>query len=441
MQRVLAMVVIVVAALMTALGGADQPVSPATRPVASTHPATGPGARKPWPASGPKVMWEVQVGEGFASAAVHGDSVFLLDRIDDKQDVLRVFNLSDGQEQWRYAYDAPGKLQYNGSRTRPAVDEKHVYTLGPFGHVHAISRQTHKPVWSVNLVGPYSDRVRVYGFSHNPLIVGDLLIVSAMGRKAGLVAFNRNSGEMEWKTRTFGSGETYVSPTLVTIGGVEQIIMLNDQALIAFDPASGELLWQYKDVICLQPIAPPLVMDDGRVFVSSGCKAQSFMVKVTRDDGKWATTQLAHNQELGMQMHGAVRVGDYLYFVGNTNINPLVGMVCMDFDMNVKWQTLRKPNFTHGDWRLIDGIIYALEGREGTLHAVWPDPEKYVELGRAKVLSSEKGDGPMWSPMTVAGTKLLCRNQKVLRCLELSPDAATGPQTRPRGPSTAAADR
>ena len=49
------------------------------------------GLARSWPATGPKVVWEKPGGPGYGGAAIHGDSVFLLDREDDARDVARAF--------------------------------------------------------------------------------------------------------------------------------------------------------------------------------------------------------------------------------------------------------------------------------------------------------------------------------------------------------------
>ncbi|MCL2640108.1 MAG: PQQ-like beta-propeller repeat protein, partial [Phycisphaerales bacterium] len=294
----------------------------------------------PWSGESPKVLWEVSVAIGYGSPAVHGESLFLHERHEEKETV-RELNLADGKELWAYTCDAPGEQHsYSGSRTIPAVDDDNVYTLGPFGHVHAISRKTHQPIWSINLVGTYINKTLYHGYSNHPLLVGDKLILAPMApKKAGLVALRKNTGEEIWRTQYFGSGETYVTPIHLKLHGVEQIIMLNDKSLISFDPETGKTLWEYKNVSCVQPIAAPLVFDDGRIFVSSGAKPTAYMLKAELKDNQWSITQLAHNENIGQQMHNAIRIGDHLYFTGNSNIRTYQGMMCTDLDLNLKWQT------------------------------------------------------------------------------------------------------
>jgi len=63
------------------------------------------GLARKWPKGGPKVLWSLDLGEGYAGAAVLGGRVFVLDY--DRQaaaDALRCFALADGKPLWRFSY-------------------------------------------------------------------------------------------------------------------------------------------------------------------------------------------------------------------------------------------------------------------------------------------------------------------------------------------------
>ena len=67
------------------------------------------GIARAWPEGGPRVVWTTSLAEGFAGPAIRDGEVYLLDRVDSKQDVLRCFDLATGRELWTFAYDAPGE--------------------------------------------------------------------------------------------------------------------------------------------------------------------------------------------------------------------------------------------------------------------------------------------------------------------------------------------
>jgi outer membrane protein assembly factor BamB len=73
------------------------------------------GILRSWPASGPQVLWTVDVGKGFGGPVIKNGKVYLLDRTDEVEDILRCFDFSNGKELWKYSYPAPGTAMFPGS--------------------------------------------------------------------------------------------------------------------------------------------------------------------------------------------------------------------------------------------------------------------------------------------------------------------------------------
>ncbi|HWH71986.1 MAG TPA: PQQ-binding-like beta-propeller repeat protein, partial [Candidatus Sulfotelmatobacter sp.] len=173
------------------------------------------GLAHSFPPAGPPVLWTVNVGEGFAAPAVSQREVFLLDRPSRQQDLLRCFDLSTGKELWTFAYEAPGTLPYNGSRNVPTVDDRHVFTLGPFGQFHCLDRRSHQVVWQAHLIEDFKDpqfdrsepaatraeklaraQVPMWGLTQAPLLYQDLVIVAPQTQTTGLVAYDKATGKI-----------------------------------------------------------------------------------------------------------------------------------------------------------------------------------------------------------------------------------------------------
>jgi outer membrane protein assembly factor BamB len=134
------------------------------------------GFRLDWDAKAPEIAWRRSIGPGFGGVAVHGDEVFLLDRDPGEGDLLRVFDLTDGEERWIAGYAAPGRLQFPGSRTVCAVDGDHVYSVGGFGQVACFDRRTQELAWDVDMSEVYGGELPMFGWSGSPLLWEDLLI-------------------------------------------------------------------------------------------------------------------------------------------------------------------------------------------------------------------------------------------------------------------------
>ena len=71
-----------------------------------------------WQPSEPRELWAVDVGEGYAGAAILNGRVYVMDYDRGKrQDALRCLSLENGHEIWRYVYPVSIKRNHGMSRT------------------------------------------------------------------------------------------------------------------------------------------------------------------------------------------------------------------------------------------------------------------------------------------------------------------------------------
>lgn len=386
-----------------------------------TSPETG--LMREWPESGPDVLWTKSLGEGFGAPSVIDGEAFVLDRVDNQQDVLRCFDLETGEEKWSFGYDAPGRLSYNGSRSTPQVTDTHVFTVGPFGDVYCVSRETHQPVWNKSLQTDFNGPPPNWGFSQSPLLYKNLVIVAPMSAEAGVVALNRENGDVVWKSGDIG-GDAYTSPMLYEFGGVEQVLMLTKSQLAAFAPETGEVLWSHGDEYSRIPIPSPAKIADNRLFVTGGYDAGSMIIEVTKDGDAWKAEVVKRIPEHGAQIHQVTLHEGHLYANFNTNENlrrDPDGLVCMNLDGDIVWQTKGEPDFNRGGFIIADGLIIALGGEDGVLRLIEATAEKYNELSSFKAFEAGNRRGNnIWAPLVLSDGKLLIRDQSQLKCLNVA---------------------
>jgi outer membrane protein assembly factor BamB len=154
----------------------------------------------------------------------------LLDRDDQVGDTMRCYDLSSGKELWNFAYNAPGSVEFPGSRSVPIVDGNNVYSCGHNGDLYCIDINTHKPVWNKNVWTDFGgERLPMWAITQNPLIYGDLLIVASQAPEAGVVAYEKKTGNVKWKTPSLG-GTGFVSPSIVKVGQKDHIVMVTASA-------------------------------------------------------------------------------------------------------------------------------------------------------------------------------------------------------------------
>jgi outer membrane protein assembly factor BamB len=373
-----------------------------------------------WPTNGPTVLWAKEVGEGFGGASIRNDEVYLLDRMNDENDILRCLNLETGEELWKVSYEAPGRVGYNGSRSTPSIGKNLIYAVSPFGNIYCVDRIARKEVWTINLIDTFGAEPPNWGFSQSPLIYKNLLIVAPMSKSAGLAGLDRATGNVVWKSEAIGGG-SYVSPILRKISGVEAVLMLTKDQLTAIDPGSGKILWKYDGYFNKIPIPSITSIGDGRIFVSGGYGAGSVMIKVTAKGEHFEVSELFRMEKQGSQIQPVLLFNDYLYANFNTNENLRGdnpdGLVCLDLNGKIKWQTRSSPNFERGNLIITGGLLLILDGKIGELAMIDPNPKAYKELARTKVFDDDKGN--MWGPMAFSEGKLILRSQSEMKCLDL----------------------
>ena len=422
----------------------------------STSPETN--LLRSWPEKGPEVLWTVAVGRGYGGPVIKDGKVYLLDRDDEVGDNLRCFDLSNGEELWNVAYDAPGSVSFPGSRSVPSVDSNHVYSCGHNGDLYCIDSGTHKPVWNRNVWTDFGGEAAssssrgfgrgsrgaggfpIWAVSQCPLVYGDLLIVASQAPEAGVVAYDKRTGDVKWKTPSLGY-VGYVSPAIVKIDGKDHVVMVTPSTnpfrrsspdenrlgkVVGIEPLTGKVLWEYDKWHC--HISVPSAVDAGenRVLVVGGYELGAKMIQVEkRADGTFGTRELFTTEEFGDQTKPPIIHNGYFYAQYGTN-RRRDGLVCMSMDGQIMWKTRRSPDFNKGSMILADGLILATDGRK-TLYLIEPDPSGFKPLASSELLgeggastegmSRFGGSTQNWAPLALSDGKLLIRDQKQMKCV------------------------
>lgn len=425
--------VLATAATLSAVGAEDWPEFLGEGRKGST---AGESVAASFPKSGPKTLWTTDTGPGFGGAAIVKGKVYLFDREDDARDVLRCLALDSGKELWRQAYEAPGRLSYNGSRHVPTVTGDSIVTCGPFGHLTARALKDGKLRWQNDLCKDFGARPPKWGYASSPLVTagpkGPIVIAAPMARKAGLVAYDLQSGELVWKTGFIGD-ESYVSPALYEVCGETQVLFFArgsrhpEKGLVtALEPKTGKVRWQWDKYYNRIPIPPLTALGEDRFFLTGGYDGGSVIFKVTKSGDSFTVKEQHRWDRDGSQIHQAVLIDGKLYanFNRNENLrgrNRAPNLVCLDpATGKTLWSTDDGPELDRGPILAIGKRILALGGETGILHMIKADPKGFKELGRAKVFPSlRRRKNMIWAPLALADGRLVVRSQRQAVCLDL----------------------
>ena len=364
-----------------------------------------------------RLLWQTETGPGYGGAAIYGDSVLLIDRVAERGDVIRRLRLTDGREVWRCPYAAPGRISYPGSRSTPATDGRLVFTVGPMGHLSAVTLSRGQPVWQKNLLQDWGGQKPNWAVAQSPLLVGNMVVVAPWGNRAAVVAYDKASGRVVWTTpNSSGTTMDYQSVAPMMLGDRLTLVSCGRQGYtIGVDARTGQQLWAYSGYRCNNHIPSPTVVPGNRILLTGGYGAGSVMLQIGRQGSRYGVRELWKNGNLGTTTAQALVWDGHIY--ANTKDRG-GGLRCLSLDGDILWDTRQsRLMFDLGSILIVGGQIFQINGQGGELFIARAIPEGYNELGRIDVLDGEK----VWAPMAYSNGLLVMRDQRKMVCLDLKP--------------------
>jgi ABC-type phosphate/phosphonate transport system substrate-binding protein len=183
-------------------------------------------------------------GPAMAGVAATEQLVIVPDKSADFQrDVFRCLDARDGRARWTLEYDAPDEMDYsNAPRATPVIHDGLVFLQGALGDLHCLELATGKVVWKLNVFRDFGAERITWGCSIPPLVVDNKLIIAPGAKDASVVALDRKTGKVLWKTP--GHAAAYSAFITGTFGGARQIVGFDVAGLGGWDPATGQRLWE-----------------------------------------------------------------------------------------------------------------------------------------------------------------------------------------------------
>lgn len=387
-----------------------------------------PSLARSWPSEGPRTLWNLEVGEGHAGAAIHNGRVYLIDYDrEKKEDVIRCLSLADGAEIWRYTYSVKVKRNHGMSRTVPAVNDDYVVALGPKCHVHCLDAKTGRLVWKLDLVAQFGTTVPPWYAGQCVLLDGDAAVL-APGGDPLMMAVELATGRVLWETPNPGGWDmTHSSIVPMDYGGTRQYVYCTTFGVVGVSARDGRILWTKPDWrITLATVPSPVVVGPDRVFLSGGYNSGCVMIRLKGDGDAVETEEVFRLKHtvFGADQHTPILYKNHIY-----GVIPGGELACLDLEGNRLWTSGGDKRFGLGPYLLADGLLLILNDQkgtfpEGTLHIVEAGPGGYRELASARVLDGHDA----WAPMAMAGGRLILRDLTQLVCLQVPEKGNVGGQ-------------
>ena len=343
-----------------------------------------------WPQDGPKVVWRAEGGVGMSGVAVAGQLAVTLWNSERGQ-VLSALQLQDGAQRWstRLAPSYENGMG-NGPRATPTIDGDHVFAYTGEGILACVNLSDGEMVWSTAVTGKYGGKPAEYGMASSPLVVGDLVVVTAGGNGQAVIALAKANGELRWRAGNGTAG--YSSPVLLELAGEPQVVAFTGRGVTGIRPKDGKILWEYPFPTPYDcNIANPIRVD-GNLFISAGENHGCVMLEVTRQGTDYTVREVWESVNVKSVMRNewqtSVALNGYLYGFDNVgSAGPVTHLTCVDAKTGeTKW---RKNRFGKGNLVAADGKLW-ITTMEGYFVLVEATPNRFIELGRQKLFKKTR---------------------------------------------------
>jgi len=338
------------------------------------------GLLKQWPASGPEILWSYEdLGQGHSSAIVDQGFVFTTGMISGKGFLFK-FDL-DGKLLYKKEYGPEFTESWYGTRGTPTIVGDKIYLLSGMGKLFCFNNETGDILWTKDLFRDFDGKLIKWGMNETPVVDGKIIYISPGGKKNGLVALNRHSGDLVWSSPGTGERTAYCTPLLFEHNGRKMLATHFESHLVGFDATTGKMLWkQYQpNEYSVHPNTP--IYHNSKLFYLSGYGQGGGMIELSPDGN--SIKKIWSHKKMDSRMGGAVLVDGYVYGSGDSRV-----WSCYDWETGEEKYTSSEIGF--GVLIYADGMLYCYSQR-GELALVTPDPSGFRVVSQTKVaLGSEQ---------------------------------------------------
>lgn len=407
--------------------------------------STEKGIIKPWPESGLRIVWQKQVGVGYAMPSMSQGRLFHFDRHGD-QARLSCFNCETGGFIWKFEFPTNYEDYFgynNGPRAFPVVDGERVYTHSAEGMIHCVNAVDGKLIWTVDTRVEFGVVQNFFGVGATPVVEGDLLIVPVggsprgeelgmrqRGNGSGVVAFDKRTGKVKY--RVTDELASYAVPVMATINQRRWCFVFARGGLIGMNPITGKVDFQFPwRARMLESVnaSNPVVVGD-RVFISETYGPGSALLQVKEGGYNvvWSDADKRFDKSMQCHWNTPIHHAGYLYGSSGRHLGD-AELRCIELATGkVMWS---KEDLTRASLLMIDGHFLCLT-EVGQLRLLKVNPQKFEEISRMDLRVIGKSapaaerprlaHDPWWAAPIVSHGLLYVRGDNRLICFELIPD-------------------
>ncbi|MEM0982429.1 MAG: PQQ-binding-like beta-propeller repeat protein [Planctomycetota bacterium] len=298
------------------------------------------GLRADLEADPPDLLWEYEIGTGYAPPAIVGDRLVCTHRVGDEIHIDCLDPLT-GERRWRHSYDTDYQGEWirdSGPRSSPVIEGNRVYIHGVDGVLLCLELGTGEVVWRRDISDEYGIDDQFFGVVATPVIYGGTLIqnIGAPKRGASVAAFDLETGKTVW---TAGDrwGPSCASPVIAQMHGEDRLFIVTGGetrpptgGLMVLDPKTGKVLLEHpfrsRTYTSVNGANPIVASPDGVVFLTAAYNVGTARLDIEPDFG---FTETWRNRRVGIEFSTPLDVGGHLYMIDGRG-DRVGSVVCLD---------------------------------------------------------------------------------------------------------------
>jgi outer membrane protein assembly factor BamB len=374
------------------------------------------GLLKTWPPGGPPLKLKIEnIGKGLSQPVVYKNVIYVTGLRSDTLDVISAYSM-EGEKLWEKEYSRAWPRTYPESRGTPTIEKNRIFLVGGMGKLVCLSTNGDELIWEKEPLKEFDGKYMYWGNVESVLLTDVAALYVTGGDKTTLVAYDKKTGELRWKSKSMGGSKSYASSSLVEWGGKKIVLVQTSNDLLGIDASNGDILWSYNTVQYHTEkgsgeAANIPLFSNGDVFVTYGNEQPGLLFSMGRD-GKSVSLKWK-NDVLDTHHGGLVLLYETIY--GSTMTDNTRGNWA-----SVDWETGKtnweKKWFTKGSVISADDMLYFYEERSGHVALVKPDTS---DLKVVSTFQMKEGEGPHWAHPSIYNKMLFVRHGNVLMVYDI----------------------
>lgn len=279
---------------------------------------------KSWPENGPELVWEFEdMGFGYCTPVFTESNMYVLGEIDS---IGYLFNFDlEGKLLWKKEYGKEWAYTFRGSRSTPTVVDNLLYLVSGLGDIYCFDANSGEKKWQKELKKDFQGEYTMHGHSESPIIEDNMVYLMPGGKEFNVVALDRFTGELIWKSEAKGERPAYNSPQIIKLATRNLLVQFSAYNLMGFDTKTGELLWNYEqDNIPVEKRrlgmgdthSNTIIYENGYIYYVAGDGNCGVKLSLAEDGS--SVKEIWRNSQLDGYMGGVLSMGDYIYSDGSS---------------------------------------------------------------------------------------------------------------------------